>query len=330
MSAEKMQAILVREFGDASVLNLETITVPPISEATDVLVRVEAVGINPVETYIRAGKMEEAMPALPYTPGQDGAGIVVAIGEAVTKVKVGDRVFIAGSKSGTYAQYSVSDETQVYPLPAPITFEQGAALHIPYKTAFISLSRAHARPGQTLFVHGGSGGVGVASIQFARAMGLKVIASAGTPEGLAFVKELGAHYAVNHREDGYIQQVLDYTGGQGPDIILEMAADKNLANDMQMINPHGVIVVIGCRGPNEIDARQLMAKNATIKGVLLLVLSTEERIETFAAIVSGLENGTLRPVIAKSYPLLNASQAHVDIMDHSLGSHGKLILLPWQ
>src|ERR1700731_1746231 len=178
-----MKAVLVREFGGLEVLKLEEIPTPKPA-AGQVLVRIRAAGVNPYDTYMRAGTYA-VKPTLPYTPGSDGAGVVEAVGEGVTEVKSGDRVYTTRTVSGAYAEYALALAEQVHPLPANIDFKQGAGIWVPYGTAYHALyhsAKAHAS--EIVLVHGASGGVGIAALQIARAMGLKVFGTAGTPKGL--------------------------------------------------------------------------------------------------------------------------------------------------
>ena len=206
-----MKAMSVHEFGGPEVLKLEEVPTPKPS-AGEVLVRIHAAGVNPYDTYMRAGTYA-IKPSLPYTPGSDGAGIVEALGERVTKVKRGDRVYTARTLSGAYAEYALALEEQVHPLPANIDFKQGAGIWVPYGTAYHALylaAKAHAS--ETALVHGASGGVGTAALQIARAMGLKVLGTAGTPKGLEIAKREGAHEVFNHRIAGYREEILQETG----------------------------------------------------------------------------------------------------------------------
>src|SRR5262245_30899139 len=169
-----MKAILVRQFGGPQVLKLEEVSTPKPA-AGQVLVRVHAAGVNPYDTYMRAGTYP-VKPPLPYTPGSDGAGVIEAVGDGVKKVKAGDRVYTAKTVTGAYAEYALALEEQVHPLPAKIDFKQGAGIWVPYGTAYHALyhaAKAHAS--ETALVHGASGGVGTAALQIARAMGLKVL-----------------------------------------------------------------------------------------------------------------------------------------------------------
>src|SRR6516162_8652511 len=251
-----MKAILVREFGSPDVLKLEEVPTPRPA-AGEVLVRIHAAGVNPYDTYMRAGTYARKLP-LPYTPGSDGAGVVEAVGEGVKKVKRGDRVYTTQTLSGAYAEYALALERQVHPLPAKISFSQGAGLWVPYGTAYHALyhsAKAHAS--ETVLVHGASGGVGIAGVQIAHAMGLKVLSTAGTPKGLEIAQREGAHEVFNHRKAGYQEEILQATGSRGVDIILEMLANVNLAHDTKLLGNDGRVIVIGSRGEVSIDPRDL-------------------------------------------------------------------------
>lgn len=319
-----MKAIRVSEFGGPEVLKIqETPDAKP--GAGQVLVRVKAVGVNPVDTYIRSG-VYAIKPNLPYTPGTDTGGVVEAVGENVKGLKVGDRVYTNGTISGGYAELALCDAQRVHILPAKISFAQGAALGVPYGTAYRALfHRAQARAGETLLVHGASGGVGTATVQFARAAGMTVIGTGGTDKGRALVKEQGAHHVVDHRAADYTRQIMEITGGRGVDVITEMLANVNLAKDLTMLAKHGRVVVIGNRGTIEINARDAMARDAAILGMTLFNAPEQDLASIHAAIVAGLENGTLRPVIGKELPLTEAAAAHKLVLEP--GSYGKIVLI---
>ena len=194
-----MKAIRVHEFGGPEVLKLEDVATPKPSGG-EVLVRIHAAGVNPYDTYMRAGTYA-VKPTLPYTPGSDGAGTVEAVGEGVKKVRRGDRVYTGRTLTGAYAEYALALEEQVHPLPANIDFKQGAGIWVPYGTAYHALHHsAKAHASETVLVHGASGGVGIAALQIARAMGLTVLGTAGTPRGLELAKREGAHQVFDHRK----------------------------------------------------------------------------------------------------------------------------------
>lgn len=319
-----MKAIRVEEFGGPEVMKL--VEVPPLRpEPGQVLVRMHAAGVNPVETYIRAGTYPRK-PALPFTPGNDGAGVVEQAGDPESELKPGDRVYTAGSISGTYAEYALCSVAQVHPLPANASFAQGAAMGTPYATAYRGLvQRGEAKRDETVLVHGASGGVGTAAVQLARAGGLRVFGTAGTDRGRELVREQGAHEVFDHRAPDYLAQILEATSGRGVDVILEMLANVNLGKDLTILAPRGRVVVIGSRGRVEIDARDTMSRDADIRGMVLFNTPPAEMASIHAALIAGLENGTLRPVIGKELPLAEAPQAHRAVMEP--GAFGKIALI---
>jgi NADPH2:quinone reductase len=320
-----MKAILVPEFGGPEVLTLKEIPTPSPA-AGQVLVRIHAVGVNPYDTYMRNGTYA-IKPPLPYTPGSDGAGVVAAVGEGVKTVKPGDRVYVARTLTGAYAEYALTLEGQVHPLPAKITYAQGAGVWVPYGTAFHALHfSAKARAGETVLIHGASGGVGIAGVQIARAMGLTVFGTAGTEEGLELAKREGAHQVFNHTQPGYLEQIMKATGGLGVDLILEMLANVNLGKDLKLLAFLGRVVVIGSRGDVTLSPRDLMTRRASVHAFTLWGITEAEEKEIHAGIIAGLENGTLRPIVGKELPLAEASRAQKEVMEP--GAFGKIVLVP--
>jgi NADPH2:quinone reductase len=320
-----MKCIRVHQFGDPSVLKLEGIPEPKPAQG-QLVVRIHAAGVNPVETYIRAGNYA-MKPPLPYTPGTDAAGEVESVGPGVSRFRPGDRVYTRTTISGAYAEKALCDANTVYPLPAKATFQQGAALGVPYATAYQGLyNRGNARAGETLLVHGASGGVGTAAVQLARAAGLTVIGTAGTDEGCRLVLDNGAHHVLNHKAPDYLKQFMDLTGGRGVDLILEMAAHVNLGKDLTVLAKHGRVVIIGSRGPVEINPRDGMGRDADIRAMTLMNATEMQLAGIHAAVVAGLENGSLRPVIGKEFPLAEAAAAHKAVLESS--AYGKIVLIP--
>ena len=320
-----MKAIRVHEFGGPEVMKVEE-----VADLTpgpgQVMVQVHAAGVNPVENYIRTGTYA-IKPNLPYTPGNDGGGVVAAVGAGVTLARVGGRVYLSGALTGTYAEQTLCLESQVHRLPDNVSFEQGAAMGVAYGTAYRGLFlRGDAKPGETVLVHGASGGVGTAAVQLARAAGIVVIGTAGSDQGLQLVKAQGAHHTLNHSTDGYLDELMKLTEGRGVDVILEMLANKNLARDLTVLAKKGRVVVIGNRGTIEINPRDLMGRDADIRGMTLWATTDAEFKEIHAALVAGLDNGTLRPVIGQMIPLAEAARAHVEVMKPS-GALGKIVLV---
>jgi NADPH2:quinone reductase len=320
-----MKAIQVHQFGGPEVLALHEIPTPKPGPG-QVLVRVRAAGVNPYDTYMRNGTYA-IKPPLPYTPGSDAAGTIEAVGQGVTSVKSGDRVYTATTLSGAYAEYALALESQVHPLPEKTSFAQGAGLWVPYGTAYTALRHhAVARAGETVLIHGASGGVGVAAVQFARAQGLVALCTAGTERGLELVKQQGAHHAFDHSKGGYVEEILRATGGKGVDIVLEMLANVNLATDLKLLAPQGRVIIIGNRGEITINPRELMSRRAMVRGFTLWAATAAESAEIHAAVAAGLENGTLRPIVGKEIPLGEAPRAHREVM--AAGAYGKIVLVP--
>ncbi|XP_062960720.1 quinone oxidoreductase isoform X1 [Cynocephalus volans] len=325
-----MRAVRVFEFGGPEVLKLQSDVAVPIPKSHQVLIKVHACGVNPVETYIRSGTYSRK-PLLPYTPGSDVAGVVEAVGDNVSAFKKGDRVFTNNTISGGYAEYALAADHTVYMLPEKLDFKQGAAIGIPYFTAYRALLHsARVKAGESVLVHGASGGVGIAACQIARAYGLKVLGTAGTEEGQKIVLQNGAHEVFNHREVNYIDKIKKSVGEKGVDVIIEMLANVNLSNDLKLLSYGGRVMIVGSRGPIEINPRDTMANETSIIGVAVLSstkVGKEEEFQQFAAgLQAGMEIGWLKPVIGSQYPLEKVAQAHENII-HGSGAAGKMILL---
>ncbi|XP_076369700.1 quinone oxidoreductase-like [Tachypleus tridentatus] len=327
--ARLMRAVRVREFGGPKVLKVENdVPVPSISR-TELLVKVKAAGVNPVDTYIREGNFIK-LPNLPYIPGRDGAGVVEAVGEDVTSFKVGQRVYFCTLKStsqcGSYAEYTAVDNKLTFPLVDNLSFEEGAAIGIPYFTAYRALIlKAGAVPGETVLIHGASGAVGIAATQLARTKNMKIIGTAGTQEGLNVVKEAGAHHVCCHRDKKYLQNIMEATENKGVDVILEMLANVNLEKDLSMLAPRGRVIIIGNRGTVNINPRDVMGPETSIIGVALLSTTEEEWNTITEEVLHGTEEGWVKPIVDKRYTLDSVVAAHHDII-HSKGAKGKLVL----
>jgi NADPH2:quinone reductase len=320
-----MKAIVVHEFGPPEVMKLEQFPTPQAGP-DQAVVRMHAAGVNPFDTYMRAGTYA-IKPQLPYVPGGEGAGVVESVGEGVNQFKPGDRVYVGHPLTGTYAEYTLALESQLHRLPDRVTYNQGAGIYVACGTAYHALyHHADARAAETLLVHGASGGVGIAAVQIARAMGMTVFGTAGTDKGLELVRSVGAQQAFNHRNTGYTDAILKATGGRGVDVVLEMLANVNLAADLKLLARFGRVIVIGSRGDITITPRDLMARTASVKGFVLWGISEADEADVHAGLYAGLENGTVRPIVGKELPLGEAVRAHKEILE--TGAHGKVILVP--
>jgi NADPH2:quinone reductase len=319
-----VKAIIVNEFGGPDVLGLEEIETPEPT-GTQVLVRVHAAGVNPVDTYIRSG-IHAVKPKLPYTPGKDAAGVVEAVGEDVSRFKPGDRVYTAGSISGTYAEYTLCDESHLGILPDKLSFEQGAGIWTPYATAYRALfQKAGLQKGETVVIHGASGGVGVAALQWAKGAGATVIGTAGSPAGRELIVENGADAVFDHGNPEHFAQIKDLTRG-GADVIIEMLANVNLERDFEMLAMFGRIVVVGSRGSIEFTPRLAMTKDAAVYGMSLFNAPQNELDEIHDAIAAAASKGSILPIVNRRFPLSEASQAHREIIENK--ALGKMVLVP--
>jgi NADPH:quinone reductase len=319
-----MKAIIVREYGAPEVMVLEE-TETPRPSGSQVLVKMAAAGVNPVDTYLRTGQHAHA-PKLPYTPGKDGAGTVEAVGGSVTAFEPGDRVYTAGSITGTYAEYALCEEDDLGRLPDNVSFEEGAGLWTPYATAYRALfQKAGAKKGESVLVHGASGGVGIAAVQWAKNAGLTVIGTASSQEGKELVHAQGADNVLDHTADGYLDEIKKLTGDRGVDVIIEMLANVNLQQDLDIaLAMRGRLTVVGNRGALEFNPRAAMSRDATIYGMSLFNSSSDERREIHEAIARGLREGFIRPVIAARHGLKDAPTAHHQVIESKAG--GKIVL----
>jgi len=319
-----MKVIEVKEFGDPEVMEL--VEKPaPAAGLGEVVVQVRAIGVNPVETYIRAGTYPKLLD-LPYTPGGNVAGIISARGPDVSQWQLGDRVYSAATISGAYGEMALCRTDQVFSLPDNISFAQGAAIGVPAATAWRALFiRGRAKAGERVLIHGASGSVGQAAVQLARDAGMVVFGTAGTAQGCTLVQDLGGQ-AFNHNQEGYEAALLSATSGEGFDLILEMLANKNLAKDLLLLAPHGRVIVIGSRGPIEIDPRLTMGKETEIRGLAIFNATHEESVTTHTALISAMERGVLLPTISREMALQDAPLAHHLVMNG--GKCGKIVLIP--
>ena len=333
------RAIVCDGFGPPSVMQMRDGVTLRGPENGEVLIHMRAAGVNPSDTYVRLGPEgpyagnAKLIPDLPFTPGKDGAGVVESVGAGVTGAKVGDRVYVSGSLTGTYAEHCICSANQVYPLPANVSFEEGACVGVPCATAYRALFlRGSATSGENVFVHGASGAVGLAAIQMAVDAGCFVVGSAGTAAGEDAVRASGAHAVVNHRDEHYVHKALDALKNaesqDGFDLLLEMAADKNLVADMAMMRRGGRIAIVGSKAlPTSLNPRLTMPKEIDVRGVFLGNASALELQNIHSELFKRMESGSLKPVVGKILPLDQAPVAHAEVMDPPEGgSLGNIVL----
>lgn len=316
-----MKAIQIHQYGGPDVLKLEEVA-DPVAKDGELLVRVRAAGVNPVDTYVRTGTYA-IKPTLPYIPGGELAG------EIASGPRKGERIFSHGTVgqrlTGASAEFAVVREQDAYHLPDHLSFAQGAAIPVAFGTAWRALfDRGHLVAGQTVLVHGASGGVGTAAVQIASAYGATVIGTASTPAGAEVVRTSGASHVFNHKYATYRDQIKAVTDHKGVDLIIEMLANVNLDHDLDLLALGGSVVVIGSRGRIEIDPRKTMVKESTITGVTFWGGGEVALRRAFAGISALLERGVLKPIVAAEFPLHEVAKAHAAVMQD--GSTGKIVL----
>lgn len=319
-----MVAIEVSEFGEPEVLHITEKELPEL-KADQVQIQVEAIGVNPVDTYIRAGSYP-LLPELPYTPGANVSGYIEQLGPGVTAFEVGDKVYSSSTRYGAYAERAVCHISETHRLSDKLSFAQGAALGTPAATAWRGLFiRGEAKPGERLLVHGASGAVGQAALQLVKSQGLDLFGTAGTDSGCRLIEQLGAK-AFRHDTSDYVDELEQALAGKGVDLVLEMLANKNLETDLQLLAPGGRVVIIGSRGRIEIDPRATMGKETEIRGLALQNTTEAELHKTHSGISDAVERGDLFPSISAEFPLSSAAKAHRLVMQD--GNCGKIVLIP--
>lgn len=318
-----MRAVIVTEYGGPEVLVVRDVP-EPVPGPGRILIKLHTAGVNPVDSYLRSGAQGYS-PTLPFTPGMDGAGTIEDVGDGVIGYAGGDRVYVAGSVTGTYAEYCLCSPGQVFPLHEKLDWAEGACLGVPYFTAARALfTRGGASPGESVLVHGASGGVGLACLQLAAPRGITVYGTAGSGEGEALVRKNGAAECFSHRDSGRFEAVREATGGPGVNLIVEMLADVNLDDDLKILAPGGRVVVVGSRGRIEISPRDLMSSESVVMGVRMPMATLEERREYARYIDEGVLSGSVRPPVAAGYSLEEAGEAHRKVMK---GPHSGNVVL---
>ena len=324
-----MKAIRVHSFGGPEVLRLDEID-DPVPGPGEVVIDVRAAGVNPADTYMRNGTYA-IVPELPYVPGGDAAGIISAIGPNVVGYTIGDRVFAGTAQSfdftGCYAEKLKRKAAEIGALPDSVSFAEAATFGVSYTTAHYALfARGDAQAAETVFIHGASGSVGTSAVQLAKRAGLTVIGSGGTAKGLELIVSAGADHAVDHTASDYLDDVRRLTNDKGPELILEMLANVNLAADMDLAAKYGRIIVIGNRGEITITPRVAMMKELDIRGIALWNATRAQMKPILDDILAGVAEGSLRPVVGRQMPLAEAAAAHIAVLEP--GAHGKIVLLP--
>jgi NADPH2:quinone reductase len=321
-----MKAMRAHQFGGPEQLRLEDAPEPQV-QAGQVLIRVRAAGLNPADLVRLSGRLG-ALP-LPYTPGTDVCGEIEEVGSGVSHVKKGDRVF-GRALTGGYAEKTCLAASEAMPLPANLSFLEGAAIPIPFYTAYRALHhKAKVAAGETVLISAGGGGVGVAAIQLAKLAGARVLTTVGSTEKAARTRELGADVAINYKEQDFAEEARKYTDGKGVNVIIENVATDNLKKDLEIIARDGRIILIGT-GTGKGPEGQFAIMHALMKDVNLLGMSLVNAGPAVPEMAAALTNlftaGKLKAIVSKTYPLVDAPQALADLVAGRV--FGKLALQP--
>jgi NADPH2:quinone reductase len=324
-----MKAMIARTWGEPATLEYAE-TVPPVPEAGEVLIEVHAIGCNFLDILLVQGKYQKR-PPLPFSPGAEAAGIVRAVGAGVTQVGVGQRVF-ALTGWGAYAEQVAVDQQHVYALPESMSDEQGAAFGLAYQTAWCGLvHRAALRRGETLLVHAAAGGVGLAAVQLGKALGARVLATAGSPPKLEIARAAGADVVLNYRTEDWVERVKQETGGRGADVIYDPVGGDVFDGSTKCIAFEGRLLPVGFTGGRiaEVATNRVLLKNISIVGVHWGLYSERDPALVRRWMVELLklaDAGRLAPVIWKTFPLREAAAALAAIGARE--SQGKVVLIP--
>lgn len=322
-----MKAVAIREPGGPDVLELREIGTPEPGQG-EILIRVEAAGVNRPDTIQRMG-LYPPPPGAPDTPGLEVAGEVAATGPGVTRWKTGDRV-CALVGGGGYAEYCLAHEGHAMPIPKGLSAVEAAALPETFFTVWTNVfERGALKAGETFLIHGGTSGIGTTAIQLAVAFGARVIATAGSAEKCAACEKLGAE-AINYRDKDFTAEVKSLTGGRGADVILDMVGGDYIQKNILSAAPDGRIVSIAfLNGPTaEVNFMPVMLKRLTLTGSTLRPRSIEEKAALASALEAKvwplIEGGRVKPLVDSTFPLADAAKAHA-LMESS--SHiGKIVL----
>ncbi|MBM7647695.1 NADPH2:quinone reductase [Bacillus ectoiniformans] len=327
-----MKAIQLEQYGGPEVLQVVQLE-KPVARKKDVLIKIEAIGVNYADTARREGQYVIPTP-LPFVPGAEVAGEVVEIGDEVEGIEVGTKVVtLIGSKRSTgYAEYTLADSRGLIRLPKGMDMQQAVSLPLQGLSAYhILKTMGQLQAGETVLVHAAAGGVGTIAVQLAKLFGAgKVIATASTEEKLALARSLGADETVNYTEENWSEQVMDLTDGRGADVVLEMAGGAVFYESLNVLAPFGRIILYGNASGEQvrINPARLMAKNQTISGFFLPQIMEKPKLfqQSLQELLGYVSEGRLKVIIGGTFKLDEAADVHRMLQDRK--TSGKLILLP--
>ncbi len=296
----------------------------------EVLIDVKAIGCNFPDILIVQGKYQ-VKPPLPFSPGHEAAGIVREVGAGVTRVTPGQRV-LAITAWGAYAEQVVSDEARVFAVPDVMSFKEAAAFAFVYQTSYCALvHRAQVQPGEWLLVHAAAGGVGLSAVQVGKALGARVIGTAGTAAKLEIAKQSGADVIVNYQSEDWVERVKEVTDGRGADVVYDPVGGDVFDGSSKCIAFEGRLLVVGFAGGRipSIAANRVLLKNISVVGVhcgLYQRRGSPLVDQWMEALYAMYAKGQVRPVVYRTFPLKDAAQALAAISSRE--SYGKVVLIP--
>ena len=323
-----MKAARFHQQGNADVVQYEE-TPTPEPQPGDVLVRVQAASLNPIDTYLRNG-MAAVPGELPFVTGRDFAGIVEAVGSKVTKFKIGDEVWGANQglpgREGSIAEFCRCPEELVYPKPENVTFQEMAAVSLTGITAYLGLvTRGNVQEGETVFVNGGTGGVGSLVVQMAKLLGAKVITTVGSDEKAKRAKDLGADLVLNYKTDDIAAEIKNFADGQGIDVWYETQPPGSLDSIVEAMEQNGrIIVMAGRKARPEFPNGPFYVKGLTLSGFAMFMESAERQAKAAEAINKWMAAGALNVLIDRLLPFSDAATAHQVQEENTLGKAGTL------
>ena len=322
-----MKAIQFEAYGGPEVLKL-TEKEKPTPKGYEVLIEIDCVGVNYADTARREGQYVVPTP-LPFIPGAEVAGVVVEVGEKVTKIKSGTRV-VSLIESGGYSEYALSNEFSVIPLPDEISFHEAVALPLQGLSAYhILKTMGRLQPGEAVLIHAAAGGVGTIAVQLAKIFGAgKVIATASTKEKLTLAKEMGADVLIDYTQEGWELKVREATEGKGVDVALEMAGGDVFNKTLKCLAPFGRLVVFGnaSRETYTMNPQNLMRRNQSVVGFFLpqIMKNPDLLLPSIKDLFSYVASGKLKLTIGGVYPIEQAAEVHEEM--NSRQTKGKMIL----
>lgn len=324
-----MKAVLCRELGPADKLVIGDVA-DPKAGAGEVVVDVKAAGLNFPDTLIIQGKYQ-VRPDLPFTPGGEGAGIVAEVGEGVKHLKVGDKIIFM-TQTGAFAEKAVVPAITAIPMPDGLSFEMAAGITLTYGTSYHALKqRAELKPGETVLVLGAAGGVGIATVELAKAMGAKVIAAASTDEKLEFCKQSGADELINYSTEDLKTRIKEITGGRGVDVIYDPVGGDYTETAFRSMAPGGRLLVIGFAAGDipKVPINLCLLKQASLVGVFWgawVSKNPGEQMQNMKEIMGMVAEGKVRAAVNDVFPLEDIEAAYACLTERR--AKGKVILTP--